>query len=391
MQRRAVTAALAAAAVGLALAPSAQGFVYWSNIGHKPGEQTIGRANLDGSHPEPGFIHKGFAGAPGSMAVSADHIYWSDSAGGMIGRANLDGTGLRKSFIVTGAEHVSDLAIAGGKIYWLASNSVNYMGVGSIGRANLDGSGIEPAFITAPEHGTGYIAVDATHLYWTESESQKLPLYDRIMRANLDGSDRQPIITNSGTYLGFGDVAVGADHIYWGWQDNIARANVDGSAVEPQFLLAAGGIVQADDAHVLWSRGNRISRAHLDGSARDDTFIAAHSIDGFAVDGLKGPAAKTPTKPKVAKSGLVRLPQPWITCPAVAPGCKATVKATASKHPIGRSSYGVGAGKSALAHFKLTATARKALKHGHLKATVTITTAHGHTKTKRTEKVTLKM
>jgi hypothetical protein len=395
--RGGVLAALCATAVGLAFAPSAQAFVYWSNIGTKPGEQTVGRANLDGSNAQLRFIPKGFAGAPGSVAVSADHIYWSDSAGGMIGRANLDGTGVRKSFMVTGAVHVSDLAISGGKIYWLASNTVNYHGVGSIGRASLDGSSIEPAFITAPGGGTGYIGVDATHLYWVEAQSQALPLYVRIMRANLDGSDRRPVVTRTGTYGGFGDIAVGPDHIYWGYDENIARANVDGSAIEPQFLPAAGGIVQADDTHVYWARKNRIARANLDGSARDDHFITAHFTDGIAVDGLRGPTAKTPKKPKVAKSGLVRLPQPWVTCPAVPPGCTATVKARAAlkagaaKHPIGRSSYAVAAGKSALAHFKLTRTARKALKkRKRLTATVTITTVHGGRATKRTEKVTLK-
>ena len=82
---------------------------------------------------------------------------------------------------------------------------------------------------------------------------------------------------------------------------------------------------------------------------------------------------------------------------AAAPGCTATVKAKAavkpgaSKRVIGRASYGVAAGKSALVHFKLTATARKALKQRkRLQATVTITTAHGGRTTKRTEKVTLK-
>jgi hypothetical protein len=383
-------AGLAATAVSLALVPCAQGFVYWSNIGTKPGEQSIGRANPDGSNAQLSFIPKGFAGAPGSVAVSADHLYWSDSAGGMIGRSNLDGTGVHKSFIVTDAEHVADLAIAGGKIYWLASNTVNYHGVGSIGRANLDGSGIEPAFLTAPEGGTGPIAADATHLYWIEAQAQALPLYDRIMRANLDGSDRQPIFTNTGAYSRFADLTVGPDHIYWGWDGNIARADLDGSAVEPQFLTSAGGVLQAGDGHVFWGARNRIGRANLDGSARNDRFIAAHFTDGIAVDGLQGPSAKTPRKPTIAKSGVVRLPQPWITCPAVAPGCKATVTARA-KRAIGSSSYAVAAGKSALAHFKLTRAARKALKHGRLRATVTITTVHGHSKTKRTEKVTLKM
>jgi sugar lactone lactonase YvrE len=393
----AVIAVLCAAAVGLALVPSAHAFVYWSNIGTKPGEQTIGRANLDGSNAQRGFIAKGFAGAPTGVAVSAEHVYWSDSAGGLIGRANLDGTGVIQRFIVTGAEHTFDLAIGGGKIYWLAGNTVNSHGVASIGRANLDGSGIEPAFITSPEGGPGSIAVDATHLYWIESQGLALPQYDRIVRANLDGSDRRPLVTNTGAYGRFGYLAVGFDHIYWGWDANFARANLDGSAIEPQFIAAARGIVRADDAHLYWGAKNRIGRANLDGSARDDRFIAAHFTDGIAVDALHGPAAKTPTKPEVDKRGRVRLPQPWITCPAVAPGCTATVRAKAAvkrgapKRPIGGSSYAVAAGESALVHFTLTPAARKALtQHKRLKATVTITTVHGGRATKRTEQVTLK-
>ena len=395
--RGAVIAALCATAAALALVPSAEAFVSWSNIGTKPGEQTIGRANLDGSHPQPGFIAKGFVGAPGSVAVSADHIYWTDSAGGMIGRANLDGTGVKRSFIVTGAEHTFDLAIAGGKIYWEASNTVNFHGVGSIGRANLDGTGIEPALITAPNGSAGYIAVDATHLYWTEAQAQALPLYDRIMQANLDGSGRHAIVTHTGAYGRFGDLAIGPDHIYWGWDGNIARANPDGSAIDPQFLPGASGIVQADTAHLYWGAKNRIGRANLDGSGRDAGFIAAHFTDGLAVDGLKGLAGKTPAKPKVAKSGLVRLPQPWITCPAVAPGCTAAVKAKAAVKPGAPNARSAapptpsrrGSRLSPISSSRAPRASAQAAQAS--KATVTITTVHGGRATKRIEKVTLKV
>ena len=60
----------------------------------------IGRANLDGTGPNPNFITG--ATNPDGLAVDGSHIYWANSGSGTIGRANLDGTGVNQGFI-TGA------------------------------------------------------------------------------------------------------------------------------------------------------------------------------------------------------------------------------------------------------------------------------------------------
>ena len=82
---------------------------------------------------------------PQGVAVNAGHVYWSNDAGGSIGRANLDGSGVNQGFI-TGANHPDLMAIDGGHIYW-ANESAN-----TIGRANLDGSGVNESFITGASH-----------------------------------------------------------------------------------------------------------------------------------------------------------------------------------------------------------------------------------------------
>ena len=73
--------------------------VYWTtSIG-------IGRANLDGTAAQEGFIP---AHGDTGVAVDAAHVYWSGGAGGDIGRANLDGSGVDQSFIAdVGARDVA--------------------------------------------------------------------------------------------------------------------------------------------------------------------------------------------------------------------------------------------------------------------------------------------
>ncbi len=65
-------------------------FVYWANLG----TNTIGRANLDGSSPNPSFITG--ASNPSGVAVDSGHIYWANNGANTIGRASLDGTGVNR-------------------------------------------------------------------------------------------------------------------------------------------------------------------------------------------------------------------------------------------------------------------------------------------------------
>jgi hypothetical protein len=68
---------------------------------------------LDGSNPDLQFIK---SGVPIRLAVDDAHIYWTSNLRS-IGRANLDGTNPDPNFIPTPARP-GDLAVDSGHIYW---------------------------------------------------------------------------------------------------------------------------------------------------------------------------------------------------------------------------------------------------------------------------------
>ena len=116
------------------------------------------------------------------------YVYWADLGADTIGRANLDGTGVDQS-LIAGLESPGDVAVDGAHVYW------TYGGIPAIGRANLDGTGIDPSFITEDSDvDLRGVAVDAARIYWvgnfSESvcQSEECPEYDFIRRRNLDGS-----------------------------------------------------------------------------------------------------------------------------------------------------------------------------------------------------------
>src|SRR5262245_5331032 len=88
-------AALLVAIVLLILPPLAQAnFVYWAN-GTTPG--SIGRAKINGSGANNNLVTG--LDAPTQVAVDSKFLYWSESGTNRIGRANLDGTSPNPNFI----------------------------------------------------------------------------------------------------------------------------------------------------------------------------------------------------------------------------------------------------------------------------------------------------
>ena len=126
-------------------------FIYWANYS----SNTIGRANIDGSNPNPSFITVPVPGGPCGVWVTNDYIYWSSWDGNKIGRSNLNGSGVNASFIATGAgSNPFYVTVAGQYIYW--TNSSQH----SIGRALVaDGSNQQNTFINGIDYPIG-IAVD---------------------------------------------------------------------------------------------------------------------------------------------------------------------------------------------------------------------------------------
>lgn len=234
--------------------------------------------------------------APGAGA----YIYWTDVYG-HIGRANLDGSGVDRNFIGrTG--RACGIAVDAQHIYWGGTG-----GGLAIGRANIDGSRPQSDFIAfeSQSFATTWpcgLAVGAEHVYWAA------PLLGTIARANLDGSGVDTDFIHGD---GWDGLAVDAAHIYWPDdfdQDfngpTLARANLDGIVVDPVPIADFDrggdlnhGPIAVDDDHLYWKSlpcavgepcHHAIGRANLDGSDLDSNFIDLgfdHQAMGLAVDG----------------------------------------------------------------------------------------------------------
>jgi sugar lactone lactonase YvrE len=283
------------AAVAMALAPAAGAYVYWTNA-----NGTIGRAELDGTGADQAFITG--PTTPFGVAVDAKHIYWTDDTENAIGRANIDGTGIEEGFIP--ATVPRGVAVDSNHIYWTNNT-------GTIGRANLDGTGVDQSFITGATQPYG-LAIDSKHLYWANYGT------DSIGRANLDGTGATPNLfsTAPGTPQG---VAVDADHVYWAdyqmvGPSAIGRAGPDGSDPEPTFIpgLSDPYGIAVDRGHIYWLGGtSAVSRANLDGSAIESEFITADSPWGVTVDSLPDRSAPntriSKAPPRKTKKRTVRV------------------------------------------------------------------------------------
>ena len=292
MERAAVALVTLAVAI-LALAGRADAFVYWTNSAGGTDESgSIGRANLDGTG-----VNQGFIGAtdPHGMAVDGAHVYWAGAS--VIGRANLDGTGVNQSFIGTGFGGISPGAFnpqqmaVDSHVYWADSfRDQNNRLVGVIARANLDGTGVNDSFIVVNDAASNGVAVDGAYVYWTGANV--------IGRANLDGTGvDQSFITGANEPWG---VAVDGAHIYWVNAGNgtIGRANLDGTDVDQSFITGDPATepegIAVDGAHIYWANSQggtggagTIGRANLDGTGVDQSFITGVSSPlGVAVDAL---------------------------------------------------------------------------------------------------------
>jgi virginiamycin B lyase len=253
--------------VALALAPEAEGHVYWGNYN----TGAFGRANLDGTGVDQSFILAAPFAIPYGVAVDGAHVYWINYTPNSVGRANLDGSGVDQTFIPMGTTAADGVAVDDGHVYWANENA------GTIGRANLDGTGVNPSFITGASGPSGP-AVDGAHIYWANGTN------GTIGRADLSGAGaNQSFITGASQPL---QVAVDAGHVYWanynaGSGTTIGRAELNGTDVNQSFISGGSGVsgVGVDGAHVYWSNngsdnGTTIGRANLDGTDVNQSFIS---------------------------------------------------------------------------------------------------------------------
>lgn len=271
---------------GLLLAPQASAFIYWADTHN----QTIGRAENDGSGVNDAFIHTGEL--PFAVAVDSAHIYWANQNGNSIGRANIDGTEVNNSFIA-GITKPTGVAVNATSIFWATLG-------GQIGKASISGTEVNPNLVTGPVEPCG-VALDSGHVYWADIATGT-PAY--IGRAGLDGSNKQlTYVTIPGTSFPCG-VAVNSANIFWtepgifGGGTRIGRANTNtGTGADPSFIGDAKtpcGIA-AFGSQIYWanSETNTIARANSDGTAVNQSFIAtgANQPCSVAVDTLASPLA----------------------------------------------------------------------------------------------------
>lgn len=161
-----------------------------------------------------------------------------------------------------------------------AAGSVLYFQNGrSIDRLNLSGRHRRSQIAGSRATGEGVfgMTIDGEHLYWSEVDG-----LDRssIWSARLDGTDARVLVhmPSSGPH---GPVIAGGQ-LYWTETGSIARANLDGSHVQRNFVPlplqssgeAADGL--ATDGHYIYfsrCQEHAIGRVALDGSEANPDFI----------------------------------------------------------------------------------------------------------------------
>jgi hypothetical protein len=286
-----IRAYVLAAMVALVAVPaSASAYIYWPHNRAPARDGAIGRAHVDGSAPNPTLV----TGTDGvyAVAVSGTHVYWTHSTldgAGAIGRANLDGSDANPNFI-TGLHSPRGIGVEGTHIYWAdfdpAAPGPGDFGRGLIGRANLDGSDVNQNFIKERGHGAPpahptALAVDRNHIYFSD------PAFSVLVIARIDGHGPWRVAEVRGVGIVNGIAAHGA-HIYWTWtcpnpnidcarSRGIGRMNLNGTALDRNFIDVPARGVAVDAQHIYWAEDferGRIGRANLDGSALDPNFIA---------------------------------------------------------------------------------------------------------------------
>jgi Low-density lipoprotein receptor repeat class B len=270
----------------LGLAAPAQAMIYWSStfVGENAGT-TIGRADLNGTHPDKSFITG--ADQPQGVALDGSHIYWANWASGTIGRADLDGTNVQPSFI-GGLNGPCGVAVTSTHVYWVNENT------NSIGEANIDGTDPNPTFIARVDPLPAFqampchVAVFRSHIYWGNGPVGSMG------RATLAGTqvDRTFI-----KHVLADGIAFNAKHIYFGNGDRIGRADLDGTGVDRTFIVLSPNVrfhsacgVAIDSKYIYWAdcSANTVGRADLDGKHVQPSFMK-HIPDprGIAVNALK--------------------------------------------------------------------------------------------------------
>jgi hypothetical protein len=210
-----------------------------SGEGEGGGSPVDARTDLDGGER----IEKLKAGNEGDIqAVDAEHVYWLGPTG--LGRAKLDFSDPEPGYL-TGLDGIGlRFTVYGGFVYW----PIEELGVGcGIGRANLTTKMIEPEWIpecSAPEiEGPIGIAVDSNGVFWSYISAD-----GQIGHANLLGGDVESDFIGGAKAFG-GPIAISGPDLYWASDQGIGHAHLEdggsASVIDNQFI---GGFEQGISA-----------------------------------------------------------------------------------------------------------------------------------------------
>jgi low density lipoprotein receptor-related protein 5/6 len=230
------------------------GVLYWT----RSGKTGIGRTD-----PEQGDLTLLLSEASDPEGLALDPVnyavYWVDAWTGVIHRSDMYGT--KVDILVQDLERPHDIAldIKRNKMYWADDDR-------RIQRANLDGSRIETL---VDRETTGLrpraLALDVTgrRIYWLDRSEPAIYI------SPLEGGSVERICSAMGRP---GKIFLDRlnHHMYWTADENIYRANMDGSSPEVILTLTEPLGISVDVArgHIYWvdfEDGN-LQRADLDGS-----------------------------------------------------------------------------------------------------------------------------
>ncbi len=213
--------------------------VYWIDAGHlddaerwTPG--AIVRAPVTGGAPEQ--LISGLT-APGSLVVTADHVYWVDDAGTW--RARKDGSDGGTPRAILDAHTASEIVIRGGRIYWRAP--------GGIGAADLDGAN---SVVLEASPDTLYLAftADDSHVYWSTGAA--------VMRVAVSGGEPEIVapliaaqleVTSTNLYVA-ADAPDAARVARVALSDNAVTELLTVDGWNPRLSIAGGEVVVAYQA-----------------------------------------------------------------------------------------------------------------------------------------------
>ena len=242
-------------------------YVYWTQGDASNG--SIGRANLDGTSPNPSFIpHSAGLSNPSGIAVTPTSIYWQNG-GSSIGRASIDGTAPDPHFL-NAADSRCGLVADPNFLYFLDNGGTE------IGRTPFDGASVAPGFASIPEAFCG-LAIDTNYLYWASDSG------NTVGRVPVSGGAAEAGFLDAGTSGGGPScVAVNPQFIFWGNYDTgaIGRANVNGSAVKPAFIPDAGVTGPLEASQLAVAPSNKINVIGVSTSKKKGTAMIVGGVPG---------------------------------------------------------------------------------------------------------------